>query len=289
MSTFKRTARMCVGGRGYGGPNRIRLPTPTPLSPQPQEWVDLTESEEEDPEELVPDLSEDEQGEEQQEEPLVVQPPVLPSAPSQEKPQEELEDPAVDPEDLDQDLDDGDAPPSDDDEDDDEAGPVVITTHRWFDNPLPVPRMLRETLEMLHYDQPWITYVGTRYRHPVLHDDWDMTVEISIQDEFGSRRDIYVRHAPTRRNSYEAAISDAAREVLMTLCHTHRDYMAITSCRYYPYRSAERLDAWITNPEAEQNPRLESTIDYLATLNTDYNAALDELDMVRYKNRKLRA
>ncbi|WVZ88940.1 hypothetical protein U9M48_035407 [Paspalum notatum var. saurae] len=58
--------------------------------------------------------------------------------------------------------------------------------------------MLRETLEMLHYDQPWITYVGTRYRHPVLHDDWDMTVEISILDEFGSHRNVYVRHAPTR-------------------------------------------------------------------------------------------
>ncbi|WVZ75566.1 hypothetical protein U9M48_023605 [Paspalum notatum var. saurae] len=65
--------------------------------------------------------------------------------------------------------------------------------------------------------------------------------------------------------------------------------MAITSRRYYPCRSVERLDAWIANPEAEQNPRLESTIEYLATLNTDYNAALDELDMVRYENRKLRA
>ncbi|WVZ49867.1 hypothetical protein U9M48_001190 [Paspalum notatum var. saurae] len=38
-----------------------------------------------------------------------------------------------------------------------------------------------------------------------------------------------------------------------------------------------------------ENPRPESTIEYLATLNTDYNAALDELDMVRYENRKLRA
>ncbi|WVZ80545.1 hypothetical protein U9M48_028013 [Paspalum notatum var. saurae] len=136
---------------------------------------------------------------------------------------------------------------------------------------------------------PRITYVGTRYRHPVLPDDWDMTVEISIPDEFGSRRNIHVRHAPTRRNSHEAAISDAAREALTTLCHAHREDMAITSRRYYPCRSVERLDAWIANPEAEQNPRLESTIEYLATLNTDYNAALDELDMVRYENRKLRA
>ncbi|WVZ51186.1 hypothetical protein U9M48_002350 [Paspalum notatum var. saurae] len=51
---------MRVGGRGYGGPNRIRLPTPTPPSPPPQEWVDLTESKEEDPEELIPEPSEDE-------------------------------------------------------------------------------------------------------------------------------------------------------------------------------------------------------------------------------------
>ncbi|WVZ62696.1 hypothetical protein U9M48_012410 [Paspalum notatum var. saurae] len=86
MSTFKRTARMRVGGRGYGGPNRIRLPTPTPPSPPPQEWVDLTESEEEDPEELVPELSEDEPEEEPQEEPLEVQPPVPPSAPPRSNP-----------------------------------------------------------------------------------------------------------------------------------------------------------------------------------------------------------
>ncbi|WVZ94874.1 hypothetical protein U9M48_040710 [Paspalum notatum var. saurae] len=101
-----------------------------------------------------------------------------------------------------------------------------------------------------------------------------MTVEISIPDEFGSRRNIHVRHAPTRRNSHEAAINDAAREALTMLCHAHREDMAITSRRYYPCRSVERLDAWIANPEAEQNPRLESTIKYLATLNTDYNAAL---------------
>ncbi|WVZ93995.1 hypothetical protein U9M48_039939 [Paspalum notatum var. saurae] len=116
-----------------------------------------------------------------------------------------------------------------------------------------------------------------------------MTVEISILDEFGSHRDVYVRHALTRRNSFEAAISDAAREALTTLCHTHYDDVAMTSRRYNPYRSTERLDAWIANPEAEHNPRLESTLEYLATLNTEYNAALDELDMVRYENRKLRA
>ncbi|WVZ53894.1 hypothetical protein U9M48_004781 [Paspalum notatum var. saurae] len=47
---------------------------------------DLTEFEEEDPEELVPDLSWNEQGEEPQEEPLEVQPPVPLSAPPHEQP-----------------------------------------------------------------------------------------------------------------------------------------------------------------------------------------------------------
>ncbi|WVZ52816.1 hypothetical protein U9M48_003838 [Paspalum notatum var. saurae] len=119
--------------------------------------------------------------------PREVQPPVPSSASPQSNPGG-AEDPGVDPEDPEQDPDAGDAPPSDDDEDDDEAGPVVTTTHRRFDYPPPVPRMPRETPEMLHYDRFRITYVGTRYRHPVLPDDWDMTVEIGIPDEFGSRR-----------------------------------------------------------------------------------------------------
>ncbi|WVZ80089.1 hypothetical protein U9M48_027595 [Paspalum notatum var. saurae] len=153
MSTFKRTARMRVGGRGYGGPNGIGLPTPTPPSPPPQEWVDRTESEEEDPEELVPELSEDEPEEEPREEPLEVQPPAPPSAPPQSNPGRSRRS-TVDPEDPEQDPDAGDAPPSDDDEDDDEAGPEVTTTHRRFDYPPPVPRMPRETPEMLHYDRP---------------------------------------------------------------------------------------------------------------------------------------
>ncbi|WVZ85915.1 hypothetical protein U9M48_032773 [Paspalum notatum var. saurae] len=66
---------------------------------------------------------------------------------------EEPKDPVVDLEDPEQDPDAGDAPPSDDDEDDDEAEPVVTTTHRRFDYPPPVPRMPRETPEMLHYDR----------------------------------------------------------------------------------------------------------------------------------------
>ncbi|WVZ75104.1 hypothetical protein U9M48_023192 [Paspalum notatum var. saurae] len=63
-----------------------RIAYPNPTFSTAEEWVDLTESEEKDPEELVPELSEDEPEEELQEEPLEVQPPVPPSAPPQSNP-----------------------------------------------------------------------------------------------------------------------------------------------------------------------------------------------------------
>ncbi|WVZ96957.1 hypothetical protein U9M48_042533 [Paspalum notatum var. saurae] len=59
MSSFKRGARMRVGRR-IGRLDKSRLPTPTPPSPPPQEWEDLNDTEEEDPEELVPDSSDEE-------------------------------------------------------------------------------------------------------------------------------------------------------------------------------------------------------------------------------------
>ncbi|WVZ69359.1 hypothetical protein U9M48_018156 [Paspalum notatum var. saurae] len=58
MSSFKRGARMRVGGR-IGRLDKTRLPTPTPPSPPPQECEDLNDTEEEDPEKLVPDSSDE--------------------------------------------------------------------------------------------------------------------------------------------------------------------------------------------------------------------------------------
>ena len=84
MSSFKRGARMRVGGR-IGRLDRTRLPMPTPLSPPPQEWESLDDFDEEDPEELVPDLSEDEQLDEQHEEQLEEKPQLPPVAPPQEQ------------------------------------------------------------------------------------------------------------------------------------------------------------------------------------------------------------
>ncbi|WVZ84447.1 hypothetical protein U9M48_031477 [Paspalum notatum var. saurae] len=62
MSSIKRGARMRVGGC-IGRLDKTRLPTPTPPSPLPQEWEDVNDTDEDDPEELVPDSSDEEQPE----------------------------------------------------------------------------------------------------------------------------------------------------------------------------------------------------------------------------------
>ncbi|WVZ70858.1 hypothetical protein U9M48_019493 [Paspalum notatum var. saurae] len=150
------------------------------------------------------------------------------------------------------------------------------SVHRWFDYPLPFPRMLREALVRLRLGHAWVTYVGTRYRHRIYQEEWAMAVRISVLDEYGARRDIALAYAPALRHNYEAAIGDAAREALTTLCY---------SCHGPP----GGLDAWIVTPTAEKNPRLEAIVDYLVALNTDYNALAEELCTAKLEISRLRA
>ncbi|WVZ63801.1 hypothetical protein U9M48_013406 [Paspalum notatum var. saurae] len=125
MSSFKRGARMCVGRR-IGGLDKTRLPTPTPPSPPPQEWEDLNDTEEEDPEELVLDSLDEEQSEEPE-----VPPEVSPAV---------LEDQAT------AQGQDGGQAQQQQNEDEDRWHESI---HCWFDYPLSFPRMLREALVRL--------------------------------------------------------------------------------------------------------------------------------------------
>ncbi|WVZ74691.1 hypothetical protein U9M48_022846 [Paspalum notatum var. saurae] len=253
MSSFKRGARMRVGGR-IGRLDKTRLPTPTPPSPPPQEWEDLNDTEEEDPKELVPDSSDEEQSEEPEAQLEV--PPAVPedqaAAPGQDGRQAQQQQ----------------------HENEDRWHESI---HRWFDYPLPFPRMLREALVRLRLGHAWVTYVGTRYRHRIYREEWAMAVRISVLDEYGARRDIALSYAPALRHTYEAAISDAAQEALAALCYSCHNLLADGTLRYLPRRQPGGLDTWIVTPTAEKNPRLEATVDYLVALNTYYNALAEEL------------
>ncbi|WVZ63822.1 hypothetical protein U9M48_013425 [Paspalum notatum var. saurae] len=264
MSSFKRGARMRVGGR-IGRLDKTRLPTPTPPSPPPQEWEDLNDTDEEDPEELVPDSSDEEQSEEPDAQPEV--PPAVPEDQAAAQGQ------------------DGGQAQQQQNENEDRCNESI---HRWFDYPLPFPQMLREALVRLRHGHAWVTYVETRYRHRI-YQEWAMAVQISVLDEYGARWDIALGYAPVLRHTYEAAISDAAQEALATLCYSCHSQLADGTLRYFPRRQPGRLDTWIVTPTAEKNPRLEATIDYLVALNTDYNAFAEELRTAKLEISRLRA
>ncbi|WVZ53497.1 hypothetical protein U9M48_004428 [Paspalum notatum var. saurae] len=239
MSSFKRGARMRVGGR-IGKLDKTRLPTPTP-SPPPQEWEDQVGTNEEDPEELVPDSFDEEQSEEPNAEPKV--PPTV------------LEDQAV------AQGQDGRQAQEQQNKDEERWNESV---HHWFDYPLPFPRMLRETLVRLRLGHAWVTYVGTRYRHRIYQEEWAMAVQISTLDEYGARRHIALSYAHGLRHNYEAAISDAAQEALATLCYSCHSLLADGTLRYLPRRQPGGHDTWIVTLAVEKNPRLEATINYLS-------------------------
>ncbi|WVZ63146.1 hypothetical protein U9M48_012804 [Paspalum notatum var. saurae] len=174
-------------GRRIGRLDKTRLSTPTPLSPPPQEWEDLNDTEEEDPEELVPDLSDEEQSLEPN-----AQPEVSPAVPEDQAAAQGQ---------------DGRQAQQQQNENEDRWNESI---HRWFDYLLPFPRMLWEALVRLRLGHAWVTYVGIRYCHRIYQEEWAMAVQISVLDEYGARRDIALSYAPALCHNYEAAISDAA-------------------------------------------------------------------------------
>ncbi|WVZ89311.1 hypothetical protein U9M48_035732 [Paspalum notatum var. saurae] len=116
---------MRVGGC-IGRLDKTRLPTPTPPSPPPQEWEDLNNTKEEDPKKLMPDSSDEEQSEEPEVRPEV--PPVVPKDQAATQGQDRRQ--AQEQQNKDEDR-------------------WNESVHRWFDYPLPFPRMLWEALVRL--------------------------------------------------------------------------------------------------------------------------------------------
>ena len=59
--------------------------------------------------------------------------------------------------------------------------------------------------------------------------------------------------------------------------------------RYYPHRLTDSTRGVVVSPVGEDNPRLSSTVNLAAVLNTELDHALDELSRARAKIAQLRA
>jgi hypothetical protein len=93
----------------------------------------------------------------------------------------------------------------------------------------------------------------------------------------------------SERDSAEAVMQDAARRVLLHYCSVFGGVADSLNLKYYPHRPSGSTGGVIVSPVGEDNPRLSSTVNLAAMLNTELDHALDELSRARAKIAQLQA
>ena len=90
--------------------------------------------------------------------------------------------------------------------------------------------------------------------------------------------EVYSEHySISERDSAEAAMQDAARHALSHYCSVFGGVADGLNLRYYPRRPSSSTGGVVVSPVGEDNPRLSSTVNPAAVLNTELDHALDEL------------
>jgi hypothetical protein len=93
----------------------------------------------------------------------------------------------------------------------------------------------------------------------------------------------------SERDSAEAAMQDAARRALSHYCSVLGGVADGLNLKYYPHRPSGSAGGVIVSPVGEDNPRLSSTVNLAAVLNTELDHALDELSGAHAEIAQLRA
>jgi hypothetical protein len=84
-------------------------------------------------------------------------------------------------------------------------------------------------------------------------------------------------------------MQDAARRVLSHYCSVLGMVADGINLKYYPRRPSGIRGGIVVSPIGEDNPRLSSTVNLPAMLNTELDHALDELSRARAEIAQLRA
>jgi hypothetical protein len=84
-------------------------------------------------------------------------------------------------------------------------------------------------------------------------------------------------------------MQDAARRALSHYCSMFGGIADGLNLRYYPRRPSGSTGGVVVSPVGEDNPRLSSTVNLAAVLNTELNHALGELSRARAEIAQLRA
>jgi hypothetical protein len=93
----------------------------------------------------------------------------------------------------------------------------------------------------------------------------------------------------SERDLAEAAMQDAARRALSHYCSVFGGVADGLNLRYYPRHPSDSTGGVVVSSVGEDNPRLSSTVNLAAVLNTELDHALDELSRARAEIAQLRA
>jgi hypothetical protein len=123
----------------------------------------------------------------------------------------------------------------------------------------------------------------------VYPDHWEATCLVRRPENSLQGAEVCSEHySISERDSAEAAMQDAARRALSHYCSVLGGVADGLNLKYYPHRPSGSTGGVIVSPVGEDNPRLSSTINLAAVLNTELDHALDELSRARAEIAQLR-
>jgi hypothetical protein len=137
-----------------------------------------------------------------------------------------------------------------------------------------------------------IEYRCVVYQHSrgVYPDRWEAICLVRRPENSPQGAEVCSEHySISERDSAEAAMQDVARRALSHYFSVLDGVADGLNLKYYPRRPSGSTRSLIVSPIGEDNPRLSSTVNLAAVLNTDLDHALDELSRARAEIALLRA
>jgi hypothetical protein len=137
-----------------------------------------------------------------------------------------------------------------------------------------------------------IEYRCVVYQHSrgVYPDRWEATCLVRRPENSLQGAEVCSEHySISERDSAEATMQDVARRALSHYCSVLGGVADDLNLKYYPRRPSGSTEGMIVSPVGEDNPRLSSTVNLAAVLNTELDHALDELSRARAEIALLRA
>jgi hypothetical protein len=132
-----------------------------------------------------------------------------------------------------------------------------------------------------------VVYQHNRGRYP---DRWEATCLVRRPEDYLRGAEAFSEHySISERDTAEAAMQDAARRALSQYCSLFGGVADSLNLRYYPRRPTGSTESVVVSPIGEDNPRLSSTVNLVAVLNTKLDHSLDELSRARTEIAELRA